>query len=413
MTNEEMILKSVQAHLTPAQRHEIAAAAYTPEQIAHAVEHIPDGLDALAASQVHTFAWWKDNGKSVKRGEKALFTCPLWKYTDKPSKAQIKAAEAAGKELQPAAHYYPTTSYMFSCLQVESNKPAPAGRFKNIDEIKAYNKMLAEQRRAARVSAAIKTAAEAIAQDVTTEARQAAQQAAARVVVAVEEHHELPELVEAPQPAAKKSSKPRNPDAIQIVLHNDPNSIMEIILPQFFPCSAARLNQLMKLVQADAAHADENTAAIIDALKRIGALSDSKTREACTKNLAALGACKVEKNPVKIPSKPELFETVLTYRDRSRHRHTVEGFRVERCGYTFFVTREIIPQSIAQKCKARCWNIVESRSGRAVATMMHSKAECADWLWKKFDPETLAKINLDAMEREKLAAPLEAIGTAV
>lgn len=132
MTNEEMILKSVQAHLTPAQRHEIAAAAYTPEQIAHAVEHIPDGLDALAASQVHTFAWWKDNGKSVKRGEKALFTCPLWKYTDKPSKAQIKAAEAAGKEVQPAAHYYPTTSYMFSVLQVENSKPAPAGRFKSM-----------------------------------------------------------------------------------------------------------------------------------------------------------------------------------------------------------------------------------------------------------------------------------------
>ena len=409
MTNEEIILKSVQAHLTPAQRHEIAAAAYTPEQIAHAVEHIPDGLDELAAAQIHTFGFWKQNGKSVKRGEKALFTCPLWKYTDKPSKAQRDAAEAAGEEAKVHPHYYPTTSYMFSCLQVESSKPAPAGRFKSIDEIKAYNKTLAEQRRAARVSAAIKTAAEAIAQDVTTEARQAA----ARVVVAVEEHHELPELVKAPQPAAKKSSKPRNPDAIQIVLHNDPNSIMEIILPQFFPCSAARLNQLMKLVQADAAHADENTAAIIDALKRIGALSDSKTREACTKNLSALGACKVEKNPVKIPSKPELFETVLTYRDRSRHRHTVEGFRVERCGYTFFVAREIIPQSMAQKCKSRRWNIVESRSGRAVATMMHSKAECADWLWKKFDPETLAKINLDAMEREKLAAPLEAIGTAV
>ena len=186
MTNEEMILKSVQAHLTPAQRHEIAAAAYTPEQIAHAVEHIPDGLDELAASQIHTFGFWKQNGKSVKRGEKALFTCPLWKYTDKPSKAQRDAAEAAGEEAQAHPHYYPTTSYMFSCLQVESNKPAPAGRFKSIDEIKAYNKMLAEQRRAARVSAAIKTAAEAISQDVTAEARQAAQQAAARVVVAVE-----------------------------------------------------------------------------------------------------------------------------------------------------------------------------------------------------------------------------------
>lgn len=209
MTNEEIILKSVQVHLTPAQRHEIAAAAYTPEQIAHAVEHIPDGLDELAAAQIHTFGFWKQNGKSVKRGEKALFTCPLWKYTDKPSKAQRDAAEAAGEEAKAHPHYYPTTSYMFSCLQVESSKPAPAGRFKSIDEIKAYNKMLAEQRRAARVSAAIKTAAEAIAQDVTTEARQAAQQAAARVVVAVEEHHELPELVEVPQPAAKKSSKPQ------------------------------------------------------------------------------------------------------------------------------------------------------------------------------------------------------------
>ena len=413
MTNEEIILKSVQAHLTPAQRHEIAAAAYTTEQIAHAVEHIPDGLDALVASQVHTFAWWKDNGKSVKRGEKALFTCPLWKYTDKPSKAQIKAAEAAGKEVQPAAHYYPTTSYMFSCLQVESSKPAPAGRFKSIDEIKAYNKMLAEQRRAARVSAAIKTAAEAIAQDVTTEARQAAQQEAARVVVAVEEHHELPELVEAPKPATKKGRNATPPDTIKITLHNDPNSSMEINLRQFFPCSAAKLRQLMKLVQADAAHADENTAAIIDTLTMIGALMDSKTREACTKNLAALGACNVEKNPVKISNKPEFFETVLTYRDHSRHRHTVEGFRVEHCGYTFFVTREVIPRGMSQKVKARRWNIVEARSGRAVATMMHSKAECAEWLWKKFDPAVLAKIDLDAMEREKLAAPLEAIGTAV
>lgn len=112
MTNEEIILKSVQAHLTPAQRHEIAAAAYTPEQIANTVEHIPDGLDELAAAQIHTFGFWKQNGKSVKRGEKALFTCPLWKYTDKPSKAQRDAAEAAGEEAKAHPHYYPTTSYI-------------------------------------------------------------------------------------------------------------------------------------------------------------------------------------------------------------------------------------------------------------------------------------------------------------
>ena len=400
MTNEEMILKSVQAHLTPAQRHEIAAAAYTPEQIAHAVEHIPDGLDALAASQVHTFAWWKDNGKSVKRGEKALFTCPLWKYTDKPSKAQIKAAEAAGKELQPAAHYYPTTSYMFSCLQVESNKPAPAGRFKNIDEIKAYNKMLAEQRRAARVSAAIKTAAEAIAQDVTTEARQAAQQAAARVVVAVEEHHELPELVEAPQPAAKKSSKPRNPDAIQIVLHNDPNSIMEIILPQFFPCSAARLNQLMKLVQADAAHADENTAAIIDILKR-KASTCGPDQAAARRNLVALGEIKEEKSPVKVSNKPEFFETLMR-NGSGNFRRLRSGYRAEYAGFTFFFS----------KCKDfKRWDIYESRCGLLAlpaGKCGRTKAECASCLVKYFDVEKAKTLNLDKMEQIKKAAPLEA-----
>lgn len=396
MTNEEIILKSVQAHLTPAQRHEIAAAAYTPEQIAHAVEHIPDGLDELAASQVHTFAWWKDNGKSVKRGEKALFTCPLWKYTDKPSKAQIKAAEAAGKEVQPAVHYYPTTSYMFSCLQVESSKPAPAGRFKSIDEIKAYNKMLAEQRRAARVSAAIKTAAESIAQDVTTEARQAA----ARVVVAVEEHHELPELVEAPQPAAKKSSKPRNPDAIQIVLHNDPNSIMEIILSQFFPCSAARLNQLMKLVQADATHADELTAAIIDILKR-KASTCGPDQAAARRNLVALGEIKEEKSLVKVSNKPEFFETLMR-NGSGNFRRLRSGYRAEYAGFTFFFS----------KCKDfKRWDIYESRCGLlALPAGMcgRTKAECASCLVKYFDVEKAKTLNLDKMEQIKKAAPLEA-----
>lgn len=400
MTNEEMILNSVQAHLTPAQRHEIAAAAYTPEQIAHAVEHIPDGLDALAASQVHTFAWWKDNGKSVKLGEKALFTCPLWKYTDKPSKAQIKAAEAAGKEVQPAAHYYPTTSYMFSVLQVENSKPAPAGRFKSIDEIKAYNKMLAEQRRAARVSTAIKTAAEAIAQDVTTEARQAAQQAAARVVVAVEEHHELPELVEAPQPAAKKSSKPRNPDTIQIVLHHDPNSTMEINLPQFFPCSAARLNQLMKLVQADAAHADENTAAIIDILKR-KASTCGPDQAAARRSLVSLGEIKEEISPVKVSSKSEFFETLM-HNGSGNFRRLRSGYRAEYAGFTFFFS----------KCKDfKRWDIYESRCGLLAlpaGKCGRTKAECASCLVKYFDVEKAKTLNLDKMEQIKKAAPLEA-----
>lgn len=399
MTNEEMILKSVQAHLTPAQRHEIAAAAYTPEQIAHAVEHIPDGLDELAAAQVHTFAWWKDNGKSVKRGEKALFTCPLWKYTDKPSKAQIKAAEAAGKEVQPAAHYYPTTSYMFSCLQVESSKPAPAGRFKSIDEIKAYNKMLAEQRRAARVSAAIKTAAEAIAQDVTTEARQAAQQAAARVVVAVEEHHELPELVEAPQPATKKARNVTPPDTIKITLHNNPQNYIELN-PGFFPCGVGQFKQIMKLVREDTAHTDELTAAIIDILKR-KASTCGPDQAAARRNLVALGEIKEEKSPVKVSNKPEFFETLMR-NGSGNFRRLRSGYRAEYAGFTFFFS----------KCKDfKRWDIYESRCGLLAlpaGKCGRTKAECASCLVKYFDVEKAKTLNLDKMEQIKKAAPLEA-----
>lgn len=398
MTNEEIILKSVQAHLTPAQRHEIAAAAYTPEQITHAVEHIPDGLDELAASQVHTFAWWKDNGKSVKRGEKALFTCPLWKYTDKPSNAQIKAAEAAGKEVQPAVHYYPTTSYMFSCLQVESNKPAPAGRFKSMDEIKAYNKMLAEQRRAARVSAAIKTAAEAIAQDVTTEARQTAQQAAARVVVAVEEHHELPELVEAPKPATKKPQRASwAPGTVQIIMHNNPNSVLELNLQQFFPAPLPKLRQIMKLVCADSANSERITAAIVATLKHTANEYGPK-QELARKNLVFLGEVKQDESPVKISSKPEFFEALD---NNGKQRRTFDGYRATYNGFTFFITKA----RYANGKPSKGWNIFEARSGMGYA-WCSSKAKAAETIVKKFNPETLKNIDFDHLEALKKAAPL-------
>ena len=166
--------------------------------------------------------------------------------------------------------------------------------------------MLAEQRRAARVSAAIKTAAEAIARDVTTEARQAAQQAAARVVVAVEEHHELPELVEAPKPATKKARNVTPPDTIKITLHNNPQNYIELN-PGFFPCGVGQFKQIMKLVREDAAHADELTSAIIDILKR-KASTCGPDQAAARRNLVALGEVKEEKSPVKVSNKPEFLK---------------------------------------------------------------------------------------------------------
>lgn len=172
MSNNQ-IIQNEAAKLAPATLHTIATAHHTAAQIEALAAQITvtedDGTqhpgtthDAeimLAASELHTFDYWKKEGKSVKLHEKALIECYLWKYTTKPSKAQREAAEAEGKEAAPDPHYYPTKSHLFSCLQVQDSKPAPAARFSSTAEIMAYNKKLAAERKAAKEAAA-KAAAE-------------------------------------------------------------------------------------------------------------------------------------------------------------------------------------------------------------------------------------------------------------
>lgn len=167
MSNNQ-IIQNEAAKLAPATLHTIATAHHTAAQIEALAAQITvtedDGTqhpgtthDAeiiLAASELHTFDYWKKVGKSVKLHEKALIECYLWKYTTKPSKAQREAAEAEGKEAAPDPHYYPTKSHLFSCLQVQDSKPAPAGRFSSTAEIIAYNKKLAAERKAAAKAAA-------------------------------------------------------------------------------------------------------------------------------------------------------------------------------------------------------------------------------------------------------------------
>lgn len=167
MTNEQIILNEA-AKLDPATLHAIAAAHHTPEQIAaiaaKATTTDDDGNEkpasvadveaVLAADELHTIAKWNSLNKRIRTGEKSLITCYLWKYTTKPSKEQREAAEAEGKEAAPTPHFYPTKSYLFSCLQVQDSKPAPAGRFSSTAEIIAYNKKLAAERKAAAKAAA-------------------------------------------------------------------------------------------------------------------------------------------------------------------------------------------------------------------------------------------------------------------
>lgn len=175
MSNNQIILSEAEK-LAPATLHAIATAHHTAAQIEALAAQITvtedDGTqhpgttrDAeiiLAASELHTFDYWKKAGKSVKLHEKALIECYLWKYTTKPSKAQREAAEAEGKEAAPDPHYYPTKSHLFSCLQVQDSKPAPAGRFSSTAEIIAYNKKLAAERKAAAKAAAEQPAPEII-----------------------------------------------------------------------------------------------------------------------------------------------------------------------------------------------------------------------------------------------------------
>ena len=201
MTNNQ-IIRNEAARLDPATLHAIATAHHTPDEIAAIAAAckttdvngneqpatVADAEIMLAADELHTFDHWKKEGKSVKKGEKHLVCCYLWKYTTKPSKEQREKAAAEGKEAAPDPHYYPTKSHLFSCLQVESSKPAPAGRFGSTAAIIEYNKKLAAERKAAK-AAAEKAKAEAPAP------------------VIIEEHHELPELVHADPLPTKKATK--------------------------------------------------------------------------------------------------------------------------------------------------------------------------------------------------------------
>ena len=211
MTNNEIIYSEVNAkYHTPEQRRAILALAYTPEQIAAKGKEIhfkdvPEEQQGeeleklLLAGLFHTFQEWKKDGKSVKAGEKAAICTKLWKFDDRPRKTSASmepdALTAAANDQRPDGNYYKAPAHLFHIGQVEASRPAPAGRFKSLDEIKAYNRMLADQRKAA------KAAAE--------------QAASAPAPVITEERHELPELVHVdPLPtkkAAKKASKPTAP----------------------------------------------------------------------------------------------------------------------------------------------------------------------------------------------------------
>lgn len=173
MKNNDLIAAAVCAQYTPEQLHKLAAHYYTADEIADAAAKIivepgedgtaPDPVEIaegdLCAALFHTFDGWKRGGLSVKRGEKAVIRCKLWKYKDGPKPEDLPAdadplTRAAAE--QGGGDYYMTTAYLFGRWQVEKREPKkPAEkRFKTLDDIRAYNNMLADQRKAAKAAAA-------------------------------------------------------------------------------------------------------------------------------------------------------------------------------------------------------------------------------------------------------------------
>lgn len=175
MRNNDLIATAVCAQYTPEQLHKLAAHYYTADEIASAAAKIivepgedgtaPDPVEiaeeTLCAALFHTFDGWKsprNGGLSVKRGEKAAIRCKLWKYKDSPKPEDLPAdadplTRAAAE--QGGGDYYMTTAYLFGRWQVEKREPKKPTekRFNSIDDIRAYNKMLADQRKAAKAAA--------------------------------------------------------------------------------------------------------------------------------------------------------------------------------------------------------------------------------------------------------------------
>ena len=95
---------------------------------------------------LHTYSEWKRLGYQVKEGERAALVLDLWRFS------KNKASEDEnGEETESAGeHAYMAKSHLFTAQQV---KKAETRTIKTREELMAYNKMLAEQRKARRAAA--------------------------------------------------------------------------------------------------------------------------------------------------------------------------------------------------------------------------------------------------------------------
>lgn len=137
MTNNEIIINQAIAHgiYTKAEAQAIVA--------------------AKGCLPIHTFAEWKKAGYSVKRGEHAAVTCDLWKYTERPGQGrqgrprrgrQGRAERPRCRRPRPALLHGQGALVHSRSGQARRQDDTP--KAKTPEEIAAYNKKLAGERKA-------------------------------------------------------------------------------------------------------------------------------------------------------------------------------------------------------------------------------------------------------------------------
>ena len=192
--NSTLIYEAVGTTYTPAEIHALAATLATPEQIAAraaamaaatgtgtAADYIDTAEQATVADSLHTYNTWKAQGLQVKRGQKAAVSAMLWRWTDKPPKAQ----RSDNGDDAPDPHYYMKRCYLFTAAQVE--RPAPV-HVKTPDEIAARNAELAAARKARKAAQQAAATAAPAAPTIPEAAPETTPSKPAAVVAAVEHH---------------------------------------------------------------------------------------------------------------------------------------------------------------------------------------------------------------------------------
>ncbi len=83
-----------------------------------------DGQEIEEPEEIHTFQAWKAKGFSVKKGEKAVASFPVWKYITGKKKGEEAEAESTENEETSGGYCRMKLSHFFTRNQVEESKRA-------------------------------------------------------------------------------------------------------------------------------------------------------------------------------------------------------------------------------------------------------------------------------------------------